>query len=372
MMNEMQQEAGDNSQQIQNKMENCIVVVSGIDEKRAREICDEKILALQNELTEVAMNKAEERVQYFNNDLITRMKEIENSFEVLREPAFHFILKEAQKTAARTERPADYKLLSELLLRRIEIGNNTSVKAGIKRAVEIVDEVSDESLTALTLNLAIIGCNPFSGSIFQGLDTLDNLFEKILDGYLPNSIDNEWIDNLEIVGAIRISQIGKLNTFETIYSNTMSGYCVAGIKKHSDNYKKAFEMLNRFKLPSSTLCTNELNEEYVRLSLVSKNLIEELEEITTIIPISNLQTTSELHQSISEEQKKILHEIYSMYDNDSGLLKSIQEIFNKEIEKRKNLKIARDWWNNIPIAFNLTSVGRSLAYANLKRIDPQL
>ena len=30
MMNEMQQEAGDNSQQIQNKMENCIVVVNGI------------------------------------------------------------------------------------------------------------------------------------------------------------------------------------------------------------------------------------------------------------------------------------------------------------------------------------------------------
>lgn len=359
MMNEMQQEAGDNSQQIQNKMENCIVVVNGIDEKRAREIFDEKILALQKELTEVAMNKAEERVRNFNNDLITRMKEIENSFEVLREPAFHFMLKEAQKTAARTEKPADYELLSELLLRRIEIGNNTNVKAGIKRAVEIVDEVSDESLTALTLSLAIIGCNPFSGSIFQGLDTLDDLFEKIFDRHLPNSADNEWIDNLEIVGAIRISQIGKLNTFETIYSNTMSGYCVAGIKKHSDNYKKAFEMLKKFQLPPSTLCINELNEEYMRLPIASENLIEKLQFTMT-------------NQPLNEEQKKILHEIYSMYDNDNELLKSIQEIFNKEIEKRKNLKIAKDWWNNIPIVFNLTSVGRSLAYANLKRIDPQL
>ena len=372
MMNEMQQEAGDNSQQIQNKMENCIVVVNGIDEKRAREICDEKILALQNELTEVAMNKAEERVRYFNNDLITRMKEIENSFEVLREPAFHFMLKEAQKTAARTERPADYKLLSELLLRRIALGNNTNVKAGIKRAIEIVDEVSDESLTALTLSLAISNHSPpLSESIFQGLDTLDDLLEKILDRHLPNSTDNEWMDNLEIVGAIRISQIGKLYTFETICSNTMSGYCVAGIKKDSDNYKKAFEMLNRFKLHFSTLYTNELNEEYVRLPVASENLIETL-QITTTIPIDDLQTTGKLHLPISEEQKKILHEIYSMYDNDSGLLKSIQEIFNKEIEKRKNLKIAKDWWNNIPIAFNLTSVGRSLAYANLKRIDPQL
>lgn len=371
MMNEMQQEAGDNSQQIQNKMENCIVVVSGIDEKRAREICDEKILVLQKELTEVAMNKAEERVRIFNNDLISRMKEIENSYEVFREPDFHFILKEAQKTAARTERPADYALLSELLLKRIESGNRTNVNAGIKRAVEIVDEVSDESLTALTLSLAIISYNPLSGSIFQGLDTLDDLFEKILDRHLPNSTDNEWIDNLEIVGAIRISQIGKLHTFETIYSNTMSGYCVAGIKKHSDNYKKAFEMLKRLNLPLSTLCTNELNEEYVRLSVASENLIEKL-QITATISISNFQPTGELRQPISEEQKKILHEIYSMYDNDSGLLKSIQEIFNKEIEKRKNLKIARDWWNNIPIAFNLTSVGRSLAYANLKRIDPQL
>lgn len=298
------------------------------------------------------MNKAEERVRNFNNDLITRMKE-------------------AQKTAARTERPADYKLLSELLLRRIALGNNTNVKAGIKRAVEIVDEVSDESLTALTLSLAIVSYTPLSGNIFQGLDTLDDLFEKILDRYLPNSTDNEWIDNLEIVGAIRISQIGKLHTFETIYSNTMSGYCVAGIKKDSDNYKKAFEMLTRFKLPFSTLCTNELNEEYVRLSVASKDLIEKL-QLTTTILIGDLQPTGELHRPISEEQKKILHKIYSMYDNGSELLKSIQEIFNKEIEKRKNLKMAKDWWNNIPVAFNLTSVGRSLAYENLKRIDPRL
>lgn len=99
-MNEMQQEAGDHSKQIQMKNCNCILV-KGIDEKRVREICDEKNLALIKELTEEARSIAEQRIKIFEDALISRIRCLENSLEAFIEPAFQFVLKEAQKTAAK-------------------------------------------------------------------------------------------------------------------------------------------------------------------------------------------------------------------------------------------------------------------------------
>lgn len=368
MMNEMQQEAGDNSQQIQNK--NCVVVVNSLDEKRVREICDEKLFAIKQELTFEAWCKANERVKEFENHLVSRMKKIEDSFQSFLEPAFHFILQEAQKTAAQTDIPTDYELLSELLVKRITNGNNNrNENSAIKKAVQVVNEVSDDSLIALSVSLAIRQYSIF-GDIRQGLNFLDDSFKKFLYRPLPSSADSKWIDNLETIGAIRILSIAKLNTLETLYLNQMPGYCVSGIKKQSDTYEKSVSMLEKVQLPHSLLlCNNELNEDYVRIPIFSENAIENL-QLAIPVPISDLKTTGTLNISLTEEQKEILHKIFSMYDKDSNSLDLVKENFYKEIISRENLNTVREWWNNIPIAFELTSVGRILAYSNLKRLDP--
>lgn len=371
MMNEMQQEAGDNSKQMQ--LKNCpINIVNGIDEKRAREICDEKITALRQELTLEAYHKAIERVQNFDNYLISRMQKIEDSFQAFAEPAFHFLLQEAQKTAAQTDNPANYELLSELLLKRINNGDNhLNENAAIKKAVQIVNEISDDSLMALSMSLAIV-YYPTSGNIRQGLKVLNDLFRKFLYRPLPSPTNNEWLDNLETAGAIRILSLGNLNKLEKIYSERMSGYCVAGIKKQSGTYEKAVAMIEKIQLPHNLLlCTNELDENYVRLPLSSEQEIEQL-CFTANIPIGNPPILGTLKRYLTEEQKKVLHKIFLMYDKDSKLLDSVKENFNKEIRSRENLRTVQDWWNNIPIAFELTSVGRTLAYANLKRLEPTL
>lgn len=52
-----------------------------------------------------------------------------------------------------TERPADYSLLSELLIHRLQSGQERNVRVEVSRAIEIVSEVSDEALQGLTVEM---------------------------------------------------------------------------------------------------------------------------------------------------------------------------------------------------------------------------
>lgn len=51
-----------------------------------------------------------------------KIVQIDGALEKFAEPSFQFLLTEAHKTAASTERKADYELLSELLVHRIQKG----------------------------------------------------------------------------------------------------------------------------------------------------------------------------------------------------------------------------------------------------------
>ena len=46
--------------------------------------------------------------------------------------------------------------------------------------------------------------------------------------------------------------------------------------------------------------------------------------------------------------------------------------FMEEWNKRTNLKILREWWDNINVSIELTSVGKVLAHANAQRCDKRL
>ncbi len=356
----MQQEAGDNSNQIQ--MKNCILVTAGIDEKRVREICDEKNLALIKELTEEARSIAEQRIKIFEDALISRIRDLENSFEVFIEPAFQFVLKEAQKTAAKSDRPADYTLLSELLIQRIENGANRKGRIGIDKAVEIVADISDEALMCLTLSTFIKCYYPITESILEGLNILNNIFQALMYDALPNDLD--WEEELNILGAIRTSVIPLQTTkYEKYFFEKMSGYCSVGIKKDSEAHLKALEMLDTVQLPSASLCDHELNTGYVRLAIPNEQMIRYL-HVEYNNPI--------VSRPLTEPQQKICRDILSMYEKNPTLEENIFENLCHEIENRDYLNEARIWWNNHQIPHKITSIGRALAYANGKRVYPLL
>ncbi len=364
MGNKQVQEAGDNSQQLQ---ANNMIVNLGIDEKRAREICQEMILQLKNKYTEEALKVAESRVSEFEDKLLPKMKAIDGALEAFADPSFQLLLVEAQKTAASTERPADYDLLSELLVHRFQKGTDRNTRAGITRAVEIVDEISDEALLGLTVFHAVICIEPVTEVIQEGLDILNDLFGKLFYNTLPYG--NKWLDHLDILSTIRINNFVKLPNIEDIYSERFAGYIDVGIKKNSQEHYKAIELLNSEKLPLDILIEHELNTDYIRLNILNKKNIDSLKLIHQVNYNSSIVP---LEFSLTDAEKNVIISIYDLYKQDTDIRQENINKFMEEWNKRVNLKILREWWNNINISIELTSVGKVLAHANAQRCDKRL
>ena len=358
MENKQVQKAGDNSQQLQ---ANNMIVNIGADEKRVREICQEMTLQLKNKYTEEALKVAESRVLEFEDKLITKMNEIDGALEIFTDPSFQLLLVEAQKTAASTERPADYDLLSELLVHRFQNGTNRNTRAGITQAVKIVDEISDEALLGLTVFHAVTCIEPVTGVIEEGLDILNDLFGKLIYATLPNG--NKWLDHLDILSTIRVINFVRLPKMEDHYSEQFAGYMDVGIKKYSQEFYRAIELLNSNNLPN-ILIEHELNTDYVRLCVLNKNEIDP----TKLTHLSSNNTVI----SLTDIQKNAIRSIYDLYKQDAAIRQENVNKFMKEWNKRTNLKILREWWNNIEYLMQLTSVGKVLAHANAQRCDKRL
>ena len=200
MINKQSQKGGDQSTNIQAEQ---MVVHVGIDEKRAREVFQEMNLQLRQDYTQEALEVANARVSEFENSLMPKMEKVDGALEAFADPSFQLLLVDAQKTAASTERPADYDLLSELLVHRFKEGDNRIARAGISLAVDVVDKVSDEALLGLTVAHAVNSFQPVTGDINQGLDVLNDLFGKVIYGELP--LGDDWLDHLDILNAVRLS-----------------------------------------------------------------------------------------------------------------------------------------------------------------------
>ncbi len=356
MENKQNQKAGDNSQQIQAGM---IVVNNGIEEKRAREIFMEMFENARKNFSVEAVEEANRRVIEFENILIPKMQKIEGALEAFADPSFQIMLTSAHKTAAVTENQDDYSILSELLIHRIKKGNDRKSIAGISKAIEIVNEVPEDSLLGLTVEYAWEVVEPNSGVISEGLDVLDNIFSYLIYDELP--MGTEWLEQLDVLNAIRIKDFSNFKKLEEYYGEKLDGYCCLGIKKDSEDYTKACELLKSINI-SNILIDNELNKEYVRLAINKKQQISDIKRV-----ILNLKTGRNMEIPLTENEKDILNKIYDMYE--TPINQEIKDNFLNEIEKRPNLQKLRKWVNNINKSFSITPIGRVLAHANAQKCN---
>lgn len=364
MSDKQQQKAGDNSQQFQVQT---MIVNNGIEEKRAREIFQEMFDVARKDLTQEAREIAIERVGKFEDDLIPKIEKIEGAINAFADPDFQFALTSAHKTAAATERENDYELLSELLIHRVHKKGNKNSCAGISRAIEIVDDISDDALLGLTVCFAVQQYTPLSGNITEGLSVLDGLFGKIGVQSLPNGM--EWLDHLDILDAIRVSTVSSLRKYEEHIHGKIPGYFVGGIKKESEEYIQAIDLLNNNGLPIHILCDHELNQDYLRLEVPSEGRIKDISLIKSSNTADGLKI---IETPLTDKQCEVLQTIYKMCANNTQSQQIIKENFSKKIKEYNNLCIIKDWWNSISSAFQITAVGRVLAHSNAKRIDNTL
>lgn len=364
MTNKQSQKAGDNSQQLQ---ANQMIVNIGIDEKRAREIYQEMNLQVRRDYTQEALEIANLRVAEFENKLLPKMEAVDGALEAFADPSFQLLLVEAQKTAASTERPADYDLLSELLIHRFQKGENRITRAGISRAVEIVDKISDEALLGLTVFHSASYFFPVSGDIHQGLNVLNDLFGKLFYNKLPTG--NEWLDHLDILDAVRINSLVGLKKIQQYYPERLVGYIEIGIEKESENYQKAIELLTSKQLPQDILVEHALNKNYLRLNISNKNQIDSGNMQIQLPMNGNLVSVP---VQLSDEQKNAIRAVYELYKQDESVKQENIKVFMQEWDKRPNLKTLREWWDSIGTSIQLTSVGKVLAHSNAQRCDKNL
>lgn len=363
-MNKQNQKGGDQSTNLQADQ---MVVHVGIDEKRAREVFQEMNLQLRQKYTQEAMEIANARVSEFENSLMPKMERVEGALEAFGDPSFQLLLVDAQKAAASTERPADYDLLSELLIHRFKKGDNRIARAGISLAVDIVDKISNEALLGLTVVHTVNNFLPLAGNINQGLDDLNNLFGKVIYGDLPSG--HEWLDHLDILNAVRLSSFGSLKKIQQYYPEILPGYIDVGIEKASENHAKALKILDDNNLPRNLLMDHSLNNNYVRISIPN---ITEIDSISLLQQVFQDGAWVTAHLKLTDVQKTAINNIYDLYSQDDRLKQNNISSFIEEWDKRPNLKALKGWWDTIPILLTITTAGKALAHSNAQRCDENL
>lgn len=189
---------------------------------------------------------------------------------------------------------------------------------------------------------------------------------------LPKGYD--WLDHLDILNTIRVSHLGNMKKLNQYYSEQLSGYVDVGIKKDSENYTKAHELLQQVDLPSTaTLVEHELRLGYVRLPLVNKDNIDSLSLTKNQVIINSGQVlTIPVNQELNRKQKDTLNEIYELYENNQQLKNENITKFIEIWDSYDSLKKVHDWWDNLPQSFTITAAGKVLAHVNAQRCDPSL
>lgn len=357
--NKQSQSAGDNSTQIQAGTINYYV---GIDEVKARQICQQEYAIARQNWTEEAVRIADDRVHQLEDKLMPKMVKYDSTFSIFADPAFQLTIREAQISAAASERESDYEMLSELVLHRAKHNQEREKRLGVSKAIEIVNDVSDEALIALAIVYALIKYSPISGILSQGLTTMNNLYGCILgDSPLPNN--NDWIEQLGLLSAIRISPSG-FNSFKKMKEympEKLSKYLVSGVLKDSEEYINIVSKFEKCGIPLTCLIPHPLKKGY---SILNNTL--NVDEMKITQHIGDLTISRELN----EEQKTAMQSAINLLrKKESGDI-NMQNVFMEEWDNYPYLKRVHEWWDSLNMHFIITPSGEALANAYIRTKFP--
>ena len=355
-VNKQSQQAGEGSQLVQ---ADTIVINQGVSEERVRTIFNEMVPRALEEYTKEASAKANERITNWGNSVLPRVNEVEGMLEAFADPAFQRVLRKAQQSAAVTDEKADYDLLTELLVCHVQKGTNRKNRASILEATEVVDQIDNDALCALTVVHAIASLIPTAGRCSEGLDALEKIFEKLVYCGLP--IGNDWLDHLDGLKLIRMNTWGSMRKFSDYYARQLNGYICVGIEKNTSEYHKALEILNDARIATEILIDNELLENYVRLAIHGKSQID-------------YKRTIHREDLIAwpQEQLEAMWKVWELYSSDETKLETVKENFIKLWDRHPVLHTVRDWWEHIPGTLDITRTGKIIAHTNVKRCDPTI
>lgn len=344
-----------------------VTINYGITEERSRAIFDEKLpIALQNYSVESEI-VAKGRAFKFRQKLVPRLGVEEKGYECFADPSFLFLLMEAQKAAASTDRESDYDVLSELLANRVKVATDRRLYLGINKAVSVLPFVSDEQLAGMTVFFCIVQISSKANSINKGLTAMDECYGRIIgDCELPTG--DGWLDSLEAGGLVKNLRqpLQSFKKSRQIILEFFRHYAGTGIKKNSERYQRAIELLKEAEMPEGVLIEHELNNEYLRIIAIDEAGIDSL--------VANrvLEDGKSLSMPLNEKQKEALRMVMTLYEGEQSLREDFQNRFVSKFMEYPNLKKVMEWWDNNKTFYELTIVGKILANANANKCDARI
>lgn len=354
MTNKIEQKIdGDENFQQSVGTQNITIISQGVSKEEAREISAEMSRKVSNEYFQLSQDLANKRMDSFENTIVERLSQLENGLNSFQNPDFVLSYRKAQIQAATTDDNEAYKMLAELLIHRHNNSNDGYKKTGVDGAIEIVNQLSDASLTALTILACIeLSILPADNRLDDGLSVLNDCFASILKNGLP--ANNDWLDQLDILKAVRVNPISSFKKFDEIMFDRMPGYSTAGIKKDSDEYNKATEIQNKYHM--TILVDNPLNHEFVIIPMFSRNQLKKFKKFGMGFSVP-----------FSESDIKCCEELLNLYSKDTKEITNVKKILIDKIDSYSSFKNIHDWWDKIPKACELTIIGRVLGHANAKK-----
>ncbi|WP_144413268.1 LPO_1073/Vpar_1526 family protein [Corynebacterium testudinoris] len=340
-MNRQSQSAGNYSTQVQASGD----VVVGVTESRAREIAEVAARSVVAQYTDESIRIVQERITKLDDRVIAALIR-EGRLEVFADPGFQRSYTKAQMGAAVSDKDGDYDLLAGLLIDRVERGGLRNVRAGIERAIEVIDQIDEEALRGLTVFQAIQGYQPLSPHLESGLDTLEKLFSDLADGPLPSG--NEWLDHLDILDAIRINHASSLKPFREYYPTQMPGYLASGAPLGSP--RLPFVIDGKPVFGPNLLTLHELRSGHYRFAVATAGTLKRVVRAEENV-LSELLKQAESHLGFGEIDSELI------------------DPFIDRLRLRPTLNKIEAWWDQIPQAVQVTGVGKVLARSNALRLD---
>ena len=324
------------------------IVNVGVTEERAREIARETSREVVQQYTTEAMDLVVERVEKLDTRVVSVLGS-QNRLSAFAEPGFIRTFKKAQEGAAASERESDYDMLAALLAQRAEKPRDRPARAGIERAVEIMDQVDDDALRGITVVHALGQWIPASTNIGHGITAMENIFADLVDGPLPEGRD--WIDHLDILDAVRVNSLEEFKPFDEYYPAQFPGYIAPGVLK--DDVPPAVGG-SLESLPWDVFVEeHELRPGYVRLKAVAEHTFRKnyLDSGMKDVWVDDVVAAGIATFGLGATEE------------------SARVALAARLRNEPTIGAIAEWWGRLPHHFTMTAVGRALATANAFRLD---
>lgn len=329
--------------------------LSGEHLKAISQIYDKSMASVLKAANDIAIARIDDLKQL----TLPRIEKMEHALEDLKNPASQRFLLEAQQEAMVTDSPDAMKLLSDLIVEHINNYSHKDKQVTIRHAVKVISEIDPEALRAMTLFHLLRSVVPTRGNVIEGLQIINKLIHPLLSFPLPTG--SHWTEHLSLLNAIRIVPTVRISRLDDYYAQLADGYTCIGIKENSPQHIQAKELLQKANLRTDILVPNDLLPGYVRIPVPSKTFISQW-----------VLTNGKDKHPITPEEKQTFFSIFDLYEQNSELQLQVIKTFKSRFSQFESLATASEWWNHIPVYFELTLVGTVLAVLNGRRYNSDI